>query len=76
MTVVKHPEKRYQYKNAFEKMHMFGIKDKATVLRDLQYSAEETKTRIKQEVEWENELFELPEYYYHIDKIVDYVYSS
>jgi len=74
--VVKHPEKKHQFKSEFEKMHMYAIKDKATVLRDLKYSAKEVKARIKQDVEWENELFGLPEYYAHIDKIVDYVFSN
>ncbi len=74
--MVKHPEKRYEYRSEFEKMHMFGIKDKAAVLRDLDYSADEVKAGIKRDVEWENELFELPNYYSHIDKIVNYVFSS
>ena len=74
--MVKHPKKKYQYESAFEKMHMYAVKDKATVLRDLKYDAEEVKTRIKQEVEWENELFDLPGYYSQIDKIVDYVFSK
>ncbi len=38
--------------------------------------ADEAKAGIKQDVEWENELFELPNYYSHIDKIVNYVFSS
>jgi len=73
--MVKHPEKKHQYQNEFEKMHMYEIKEKASVLKDLDFSREEVKRRIKQDVEWENELFGLPEYYHHIDKIVDYVFS-
>lgn len=74
--MVKHPEKSYVYKNEFEKMHMYAIKDKAAVLRDLKYNVEEVKTRIKQDIRWENELFDLPDYYQHVDKIVDYVFSK
>lgn len=75
--MVKHPgKKHYEYRSAFEKMHMYGIKDKASTLRELQYSAAAAKARIKQDVAWENEGFELPSYYDHIDAIVDYVYSN
>jgi hypothetical protein len=73
--LVKHPEKKHQYRDQFEKMHMYEIKDRAAVLRDLKYSAAEAKARIKQDIEWENELFPLPDYYRHADKIVDYVFS-
>ena len=72
--MVKHPGKKYEYKTAFEKMHMYEIKDRASLLRDLDYSAAEVKSRIKQDVEWENEGSALPDYYSHIDRIVDYVF--
>ena len=72
--MVKHPAQKYQYKSMFEKMHMYAIKDRASLMRDLDYSAAEVKRRIKQDVKWENEGFELPDYYSHIDKIVDYVF--
>jgi len=74
--VVKHPEKHYQYKSDFEKMHMYSIRDQAVVLRDLKYGSDEAKARIKQNIEWENELFDLPAFYRHVDKIVDYVFSK
>lgn len=73
--MVKHPGKKYEYKTAFEKMHMYEIKDRASLLRGLDYSAAEVKRRLKQDVEWENEGFALPGYYSHIDKIVDYVFT-
>ena len=73
--MVKHPGKKYEYKTAFEKMHMYEIKDRASLLRDLDYSAAEVKRRLKQDVEWENEGSVLPDYYSHIDKIVDYVFT-
>ena len=72
--MVKHPGKKHEYKTAFEKMHMYEIKDRASLLRDLDYSAAEVKRRLKQDVEWENEGFALPDYYSHVDKIVDYVF--
>ena len=72
----KHPEKKHQYANAFEKMHMYEIKDRAVVLRDLGYGADEVKARLKANAAWENELFELPEYCRHIDPIVDYVFRA
>lgn len=74
--MVKHPEKHYEYKSDFEKMHMYEIKDQAIVLRDLKYGSEEVKARIKQNIKWENELFGLPDYYKQVDKIVDYVFSK
>ena len=74
--MVKHPEKKHRYRNEFEKMHMYEIKDRAVVLRDLEYGPAEVKSRLKQNAAWENELFELPEYYHHIDSIVDYVFRS
>ena len=73
--MTKHPEKKHQYRDQFEKMHMYEIKDRAVVLRDLNYSPAEVKAAIKQEIEWENELFSLPDYYRHTDKIVDYVFT-
>lgn len=74
--MVKHPEKKYRYKSSFEKMHMYEIKDKAQVLRDLSFPPDRVKRWLKQDVEWENELFERPGYYDHIEKIVDYVFSK
>jgi len=74
--VVKHPGKKHEYASEFEKMHMYAIKDRATILRDLKYSPEEAKARIKQDILWENELFEIPSFYDHVDKIVDYVFSE
>ncbi len=72
----KHPEKKHQYQNAFEKMHMYEVKDRAVMLRDLGYDAAEVKARLKANAAWENELFDLPDYYRHIDPIVDYVFRS
>ncbi len=74
--MVKHPEKKYRYKSDFEKMHMYEVRDRALVLRDLEYSPRQVKLWIKQEVEWENEIFDLPAFFDHIDKIVDYVFSK
>jgi len=74
--MVKHPgKKRYQYRSAFEKMHMYGIKDKASVLQGLGYGVEEAKARIKQDILWENELFETPNFLEHVEAIVDFVYD-
>lgn len=72
--MTKHPEKNHQYQSAFEKMHMYAIKDRAALLRELGYSAAEVKNRIKEDVKWENEGFKLPDYYSQIDKIVDYIF--
>ncbi|HDL65107.1 MAG TPA: hypothetical protein ENH12_06950 [Proteobacteria bacterium] len=73
--MTKHPGKKHQYESAFEKMNMYAIKDRASLLRELDYSAAEVKKRIKEDVKWENEGFKLPAYYSHIDKIVDYVFA-
>ena len=72
--MTKHPGKKHQYENAFEKMHMYAIKDRASLLRELGYSAADVKKRIKEDVKWENDGFKLPGYYSHIDNIVDYVF--
>lgn len=72
--MTKHPEKKHQYESAFEKMHMYAIKDRASLLKELGYSATDVKKRIKEDVKWENEGYILPEYYSHINKIVDYVF--
>jgi len=56
-------------------MHMYAIKDRASLMRELGYSAAEVKKRIKEDVKWENEGFEMPGYYSHINKIVDYVFA-
>ncbi len=74
--MVKHPGKKHVYESDFEKMHMYAIKDRAAMLRDLDYSSSEVKTRLKQDIEWEYEGNELPGYYSHIDKIVDYVFGK
>ncbi|MFH1038715.1 MAG: hypothetical protein V1789_08635 [PVC group bacterium] len=74
--MVKHPGKKYVYESDFEKMHMYAVKDRAALLRDLNYSCPEVKKRIKQDVEWEYEGSELPGYYSHIDNIVDYVFEK
>ena len=73
--MTKHPGKKHQYENAFEKMHMYAIKDRASLLRGLGYNAADVKKRIKEDIKWENEGFKLPGYYSHIDKIVDYVFT-
>ena len=73
--MTKHPGKKHQYESAFEKMHMYAIKDRAALMSELGYSAAEVKKRIKEDVKWENEGFEMPGYYSHIDKIVDYVFA-
>lgn len=74
--MTKYPEKKHEYKNAFEEMHMYEIKDRAVVLRDLGYDKKAVKVRIQQDVEWEFEGFELPDYYEHIDNIVEYVFKG
>ncbi len=74
--MVKHPGKKHEYASEFEKMHMYAIKDRASLLKELNYGAAEVKRMIRQNVEWEYEGEKLPEYYSHIDKIVDYVFSE
>ena len=55
--MTKHPGKKHQYESDFEKMHMYAIKDRAALLMGLGYSAADVKTRIKEDVKWENEGF-------------------
>ncbi len=74
--MVKHPGKKHDYASDFEKMHMYEIKERASLLQDLDYSAAEVKRMIRQNVEWEYEGEKLPGYHSHIDKIVDYVFTE
>lgn len=74
--MVKHPGEKHEYKSEFEKMHMYAIKDRAALLRNLDYKAADVKRMIRQNVEWEYEAEKLPEYYSHIDQIVDYVFKQ
>ncbi len=74
--MVKHPGEKHEYESEFEKMHMYAIKERAALLQDLDYGPAEVKRMIKENVEWEYEDDELPGYYSHIDKIVDYVFKK
>lgn len=74
--MVKHPGKKHEYESEFEKMHMYAIKDRAALLKDLGYTAAAVKRMIRQNVEWEYEGEKLPSYYSHIDNIVGYVFSE
>ena len=74
--MTKHPGKKHEYADAHEKMRMYAIKDRAIVLRDLDYEKEEVKIRIKENIEWEYEGSDLPEFYRHVDNIVEYVFKS
>ncbi len=74
--MVKHPGKKYEYESEFEKMHMYEIKDRASLLYGLDYEPAAVKQMIKDNVEWEHEGEKLPNYYSHIDKIVDYVFKQ
>lgn len=74
--MVKHPGKKHEYASEFEKMHMYEIKDRATLLYGLEYDSASVKQMIKQNVEWEYEGEKLPSYYSHIDNIVNYVFNQ
>ncbi|MDP8247478.1 MAG: hypothetical protein P9M00_05025 [Candidatus Tritonobacter lacicola] len=75
--MVKKPtRKSYSYKSPFQKMHMYEIKDRATILRGLDYPRAEAKKRIKQNIEWEFDFLPMPDFYREVDNIVDYVYGG
>lgn len=75
--MVKTPmRKSYSYRSPFQKMHMYEVKDRATIFRDLDYPVSEAKRRIKQNIEWEFDSLPRPDFYKEVDKIVDYVYGG
>jgi len=75
--MVKTPtRKSYSYRSPFQKMHMYEVKDRATIFRDLDYPVAEAKRRIKQNIEWEFDSLPRPDFYKEVDKIVDYVYGD
>ncbi|GAG39806.1 unnamed protein product [marine sediment metagenome] len=75
--MVKSPTRSsYSYESPFQKMHMYEIKDRATIFYDLNYPKSEAKKRIKQNIEWEFDFFPMPDFYKEVDKIVDFVYGE
>lgn len=75
--MVKRPTKKTcSDTDPFQRMHMYEVKDRATIFRDLDYPIVEAKRRIKQNIEWEFDLLPRPDFYTEVDKIVDYVYGG
>lgn len=60
----------------FVKMHLDEIRDRAVILRNLDYDKETTKKRIKKYIEWGFEFFDTPRFYQSVDSIVDDVYNK